>query len=144
MKIRALLLVCLIVVAASSVVAQSGGVSSGKGSHPVIKNKPDPDWPKSVKKRSSLAIVLRAVFRSDGTITNLHYIETRPAKSDDYSADEVKDLIKRALDAASRIEFVPATKDGKPVSMWMELEYNFGPDYKSSESSDKKSEKPQK
>ena len=27
--------------------------------------------------------------------------------------------------AAKGIRFVPATKDGHPVSMWMELQYNF-------------------
>jgi hypothetical protein len=31
----------------------------------------------------------------------------------------------RAIAAAKSIRFVPATKDGHPVSMWMELQYNF-------------------
>jgi len=34
-------------------------------------------------------------------------------------------LTEAAIRAAKRIRFVPATKDGKPVSMWMTLEYNF-------------------
>jgi len=29
------------------------------------------------------------------------------------------------VEAARRIKFVPAMKDGKPVSMFMQLEYNF-------------------
>jgi hypothetical protein len=29
------------------------------------------------------------------------------------------------FEAAKRIRFVPATKDGQSVSMWIELEYNF-------------------
>ncbi len=27
--------------------------------------------------------------------------------------------------AAKKIKFIPAMKDGNPVSMWMQLEYNF-------------------
>ena len=34
-------------------------------------------------------------------------------------------LTERAIAAAKSIRFVPATKDGHPVSMWMELQYNF-------------------
>jgi hypothetical protein len=34
-------------------------------------------------------------------------------------------LTEAAVRAARAISFVPATKDGKPVSMWMQLEYNF-------------------
>lgn len=30
-----------------------------------------------------------------------------------------------AIEAARKIKFVPATKDGVPVSMWMQLEYRF-------------------
>jgi len=34
-------------------------------------------------------------------------------------------MTERAIDAARGIKFVPATKDGTPVSMWMQLEYIF-------------------
>ena len=34
-------------------------------------------------------------------------------------------LTERAIEAAKRIKFTPAMKDGKPVSVWMQLEYNF-------------------
>jgi len=34
-------------------------------------------------------------------------------------------LLERAIDAAKKIRFIPAVKDGKYVSMWMQLEYNF-------------------
>ena len=34
-------------------------------------------------------------------------------------------LTVHAIKAARAITFIPATKDGKPVSMWMQLEYNF-------------------
>jgi hypothetical protein len=34
-------------------------------------------------------------------------------------------LTERAIEAARKIKFVPASKEGKYVSMWMQLEYNF-------------------
>ncbi len=34
-------------------------------------------------------------------------------------------LTERAIAAARQIKFVPATKDGRPVSMYIQLEYNF-------------------
>jgi len=34
-------------------------------------------------------------------------------------------LTKQSIDAARKIEFVPAVKDGKAVSMLIQLEYNF-------------------
>ena len=34
-------------------------------------------------------------------------------------------LTEAAIDAGKRIKFQPAVKDGKPVSYWMELVYNF-------------------
>lgn len=33
--------------------------------------------------------------------------------------------VKEKMEAARNIKFIPATKDGKPVSMSMQLEYNF-------------------
>jgi outer membrane biosynthesis protein TonB len=34
-------------------------------------------------------------------------------------------LTTRAVRAARQIRFTPAEKDGKPVSMYIQLEYNF-------------------
>jgi hypothetical protein len=34
-------------------------------------------------------------------------------------------LTSQAAKAARKIEFTPATKDGRSVSMWVELQYNF-------------------
>jgi len=59
-------------------------------------------------------VVIRCVFASDGRVTHLLIVEALP-----YG------LTERAIAAAKKIKFVPATRDGKPVSMWMQLEYNF-------------------
>jgi len=60
------------------------------------------------------AVVLRAVFASNGSVTNVFVVR---ALSFGLTAAAVK--------AAKGIQFTPATKDGTPVSMWLELQYNF-------------------
>jgi TonB family protein len=59
-------------------------------------------------------VVLRAVFSKDGQVTNIRVVSKRP-----------HGLTQRAIEAARAIRFTPAMKDGQPVSMWMELQYNF-------------------
>ena len=58
--------------------------------------------------------MLRAVFAADGKVKHISVIAGLP-----------DGLTERAIVAARGIKFVPAKKDGRPVSMWMQLEYNF-------------------
>jgi TonB family protein len=59
-------------------------------------------------------VILRCVFAANGKVTNIRILSGLP-----------DGLTDRAIKAAQKIRFKPATKDGKPVSMWMQLEYNF-------------------
>ncbi len=59
-------------------------------------------------------VVLRAVFAEDGRVKHILVLQAVPGG-----------LTEVAVKAARGIKFIPATKDGKPVSMWMQLEYNF-------------------
>jgi TonB family protein len=80
-----------------------------------ILDKPEPSYTESARKFGVTGtVVLRAVFSKDGQVTNIHVIRKLP-----------HGLTKKALDAARIIRFSPATKDGQPVSMWIQLEYNF-------------------
>jgi TonB family protein len=77
--------------------------------------KPEPNY--SQKARSEAitgTVILKCVFASNGTVTNIRVVQGLP-----YG------LTERAIEAARKIKFIPATKDGHPVSMWMQLEYNF-------------------
>ena len=56
---------------------------------------------------------MRAVFSSSGAVQHL----------DEFAFAGWLD--ERAIAAAKQIKFIPAQKDGRPVSMWMQLEYNF-------------------
>jgi tetratricopeptide (TPR) repeat protein len=75
-----------------------------------ILSKPPPDFSGI---RTSGTSVLRAVFSADGTIKHVLVLKR---VSFDF------DL--RCLEAARKIKFTPAIKDGHPVSMILQLEYN--------------------
>jgi TonB family protein len=83
----------------------------------VVKSKPQPDYTREAQEhRQGGVVVLRCVFAASGKVTNIHVVVGLP-----------DGLTQEAIDAASRIKFKPALKDGKPVSMWIELQYNFHP-----------------
>ena len=58
--------------------------------------------------------MLRAIFAEDGHVRAIFPIRRLP-----------HGLTTMSVRAARQIKFIPATKDGKPVSVWMQLEYNF-------------------
>lgn len=80
-----------------------------------ILSKPEPTYTDIARKNQVNGIVvLRAIFSSAGTVTNIHVV-----------SGLADGLSEQAISAAKQIKFVPAMKDGHPVSMWMELRYNF-------------------
>jgi TonB family protein len=80
-----------------------------------VVSKPEPTYTESARKYSVTGtVVLRAVFSGDGQITNIRILRRLP-----------HGLTDQALDAARKIRFLPAQKDGQPVSMTIQLEYNF-------------------
>jgi TonB family protein len=82
---------------------------------PHILEKREPTYTESARKFGVQGtVVLRAVFSKNGEVTNLHVVSKLP-----------HGLTQKAIDAARGIKFTPATKDGQPVSMWMQLQYNF-------------------
>lgn len=78
-------------------------------------SKPEPQYTEDARKNQIVGtVVLKVVFASNGSVTNIRTVSGLP-----------HGLTERAIAAARQIKFVPATKDGHPVSMWMQLEYNF-------------------
>jgi len=78
-------------------------------------SKPEPQYTEDARKNQVTGtVVLKCVFSSNGTVSNIRTVSGLP-----YG------LTERAIAAARQIKFVPATKDGHQVSMWMQLEYNF-------------------
>ncbi len=92
-------------------------VFSGKdvNSKARVLSKPEPQYTEEARKNQVTGtVVLRAVFTSGGQVTNIRAVSGLP-----YG------LTERAIAAARQIRFVPATKDGRQVSMYIQLEYNF-------------------
>jgi TonB family protein len=78
-------------------------------------SKPEPSYTGQAKmEQITGTVVLKCVFASDGTVTNIRVVQGLP-----------RGLTEKSIEAARKIKFIPATKDGKNVSMWMQLEYNF-------------------
>jgi len=78
-------------------------------------SKPEPAYTKKARsKQITGTVVLKCIFAADGTVTNIYVFAGLP-----YG------LTEKAIEAARKIKFIPATKDGRNVSMWMQLEYNF-------------------
>jgi TonB family protein len=101
----------------SSATPDVNRIYSGKevDKKPRILRKPEPKYTKDARKHGiEGTVVLRAVFASTGQVTNIHVISGLP-----------DGLTDRSIDVAQKIRFEPAIKGGHPVSMWMELQYNY-------------------
>jgi TonB family protein len=59
-------------------------------------------------------VVLKAVFTGDGRVVNIRVVRALP-----------HGLTEQAIEVARTIKFHAAIKNGKPVSMWLQLIYNF-------------------
>ncbi|HEY8227655.1 MAG TPA: energy transducer TonB [Pyrinomonadaceae bacterium] len=78
-------------------------------------SKPEPHYTEEARRSSVTGtVVLQVIFSSTGEITQIHAVHTLPFG-----------LTERAIAAAREIKFVPAMKGGRPVSVYMQLEYNF-------------------
>lgn len=77
--------------------------------------KPEPMYTEAARQAHTKGtVVLRGVFSSTGHFTNVRPLSELP-----------HGLTDRAIEAASNIRFIPAMKDGRYVSTYIQLEYNF-------------------
>ena len=77
--------------------------------------KPEPTYTEEARKNQITGTVkLRVVFESNGDVVQIRAVHTLPFG-----------LTERAIAAARQIKFVPAVRGGQPVSVFMQLEYNF-------------------
>ena len=82
---------------------------------PRLLAKPEPSYTESARTfQVHGTVVLRAVFSKTGEVTRVEVVKRLP-----------HGMTEGCLAAARAIKFSPALKDGKPVSTWMQLEYNF-------------------
>ena len=77
--------------------------------------KPEPRYTERARQEQTTGtVVLKVVFSSAGAVENIQTVRELP-----------HGLTEQAIDAARKIKFIPAAKEGKFVSMWLQLEYNF-------------------
>lgn len=77
--------------------------------------KPEPQYTEEARRNVVTgSVVLRVVFSRGGEVTNIRAVQSLPFG-----------LTERAIAAARLIRFRPATRDGRPVNVYMQLEYNF-------------------
>ena len=80
-----------------------------------VLSKPEPQYSEAARKAGVTGtVVLRAVFSAEGEVKHIEIARARG-----YG------LTTQAVRAARQIRFTPAMMDGQPVSMFIQLEYNF-------------------
>jgi TonB family protein len=78
-------------------------------------SKPEPQYTEEARRAQITGtVVLRVVFSRTGQVTNIRPVQSLSGG-----------LTEKAIAAARQIRFVPATRNGQTVSMYMQLEYNF-------------------
>ena len=77
-------------------------------------SKPEPAFPEAGRAAGGGRVVLRCIFAADGTVKHLLIVAGQPPS-----------ITEAALDSARRIKFVPAKLNDQPVSIYMQLEYDF-------------------
>jgi Tfp pilus assembly protein PilF len=82
---------------------------------PKLLSKPEPMYTQEARNGQIVGtVVLRAIFAADGKVRHILVVQSLP-----------NGLTQQSIIAAKQIRFVPATLNRKPVSMWMQLEYNY-------------------
>ena len=80
-----------------------------------VRKNPPPYSTKEAKRNSFHGkILLELILTADRKVTNITILKSLP-----YGLNQ------KALEAAQQIKFDPAMKDGKAVSQWVEIEYEF-------------------
>ena len=81
----------------------------------VIVSKPAPGYTEEARKNNVMGIVrLRAVLGDTGRVSGLSVVKSLP-----------DGLTEKALEAAGHMVFLPAIREGRRVSQYVVIEYNF-------------------
>lgn len=80
-----------------------------------VVSKPEPQYTEEGRRNQITGtVVLSVIFSRTGQVTNIRPVQTLCCG-----------LTEKAIVAARQIRFVPATRNGQTVSVYMQLEYNF-------------------
>jgi TonB family protein len=77
--------------------------------------KPEPSYTELARqKQTTGTVVVKVVFSCNGSVNDIRVLNELP-----------NGLTDQAIAALKKLKFVPAVKNGKFVSMWLQVEYNF-------------------
>lgn len=80
-----------------------------------VVSKPEPQYTEEARRNQITGtVILSVIFSRTGQVTNIRPLQTLCCG-----------LTEKAIVAARQIRFVPATRSGQTVSVYMQLEYNF-------------------
>lgn len=78
-------------------------------------SRPEPFYTEEARRKQLTGtVVLKAVLSSSGKVANIEVLK-----------ELGNGLTEKALEAAGKMKFIPAMKDGKFVSQYIQIEYNF-------------------
>ena len=81
----------------------------------VLRMKPEPSYTEAARQSQITGtVILKVVFSASGSVVNITVVSGLP-----------QGLTEQAIGAAQKIKFIPAMKDGKFVSVWMQLDIQF-------------------
>lgn len=81
----------------------------------IIKSQPQVDYTPAARLNHVTGLLrLRVLLDANGTVSNVVPLNLLPGG-----------LTEKAVEAAWKIEFIPATENGKPISVWVELNHEF-------------------
>ena len=77
--------------------------------------KPEPSYTEAARQQQVVGtVILKVIFSCNGSVEDIRAVKELP-----------QGLTEQAIAASRKIKYIPAVKDGKFASMWMQLEYNF-------------------
>jgi TonB family protein len=80
-----------------------------------IISRPNPQYTESARRFGvEGTVVIRAVFSNEGQVTNIKVVKGLP-----------HGLTQASVLVARQIKFIPAQKDGRPVSQYIQIEYSY-------------------
>jgi TonB family protein len=94
-------------------------------SAPILIHSVKPHWPKAAQKSNSPeTVIVNCYIERDGTTSNVHAVPVPDSSENDVN-NSTKSLEDSAVEAVKHYKFKPATKDGQPVSVELNVNVIF-------------------
>ena len=128
MKVVFSILIIIITIAAFSLIESPQSIivsaQQGESRNAQITYQPPPMEVNGKGAAYKGSVKLRMILRASGRVTDIEVAEVAPQGLPE---EVVREWVKLSTKAAKKIKFNPALKDGRPVSQYVKIEFNFKP-----------------